>query len=504
MIKSQAILEQVGHQPESIALRHGELTLTWKQFHGQVAATRNWLASQLDCNADNRAVAYSANSIPLVVGTSAAASLGIPWVGIDPARDVETAIAQVTAVAPTVMLLDTALHGAASMADLAADRGMLVFPLEQTAELQDQARANVEWTDPPFLALGFTSGTTGTPKLFQRSRQTANQRLAYLRDELGVGPGDVYLATSPLAHASGHVWVSAALGLGATVVLGDPDPQEIVSSIARWRVTAAFMVPPVADAFIAAAEAHPELDLSSLRGLLTGGRHVSARTVRACQRRLGGVLHVYYATTETGINTMATPADLAEFPLTAGRPMPGVQLRVVDPVTHADRALGEAGQLAISSPMNMDGYVGATAEFLQRDGHSYVLTSDHGRVDEHGRLFIFGREAASPHGEAMNTVQLESELKELPEIADVCLTRSTRCGVTAVTAAVVPALDPEWTREAVRHRLSDLMGVDGSGLDGGSTAVDVVMVDAIPYNSAGKVDVRALAVLLGATSAATS
>jgi acyl-coenzyme A synthetase/AMP-(fatty) acid ligase len=92
-------------------------------------------------------------------------------------------------------------------------------------------------------------------------------------------------------------------------------------------------------------------------------------------RRPGDVLHVYYATTESGIYTMASPADLAEFPLTAGRPMPGVSLRVVGPAARADQPCGEVGQLAILSPMNMDGYAGATADFLHHDGHACVLTS---------------------------------------------------------------------------------------------------------------------------------
>jgi acyl-CoA synthetase (AMP-forming)/AMP-acid ligase II len=80
-----------------------------------------------------------------------------------------------------------------------------------------------------------------------------------------------------------------------------------------------------------------------------------------------------------------SPADLAEFPLTAGRPMPGVSLRVVGPAARADQPCGEVGQLAILSPMNMDGYAGATADFLHHDGHACVLTSRYGRMDEHGR-----------------------------------------------------------------------------------------------------------------------
>lgn len=500
MVQLQTIFAHARSQPDNIALRCGDLAVTWEQFYGQASTIRNWLAGHLDNQTENRAVAFSGNSIPLVIATSAVAGLGIPWVGIDPARDLDTAAAQIDAVAPTVMLLDTALPGTARIADLAATRGMLVLPLEGIAGITGQTWSDVEWTAPPFLSIGFTSGTTGTPKLFERRCQTVNQRLDYLRDELRVGPGDVYMVTSPLAHASGHVWASAALGLGATVVLGGPDPQEIVTAIARWRVTAAFMVPPTADAFIAAAAIRRETDLSSLRALLTGGRHISARTVRACQQRLGDVLYVYYATTETGINTMAGPADLAEFPLTAGRPMPGVRLRVVDPATRDDRACGEVGQLAVFSPVNMDGYVGAVADFLHRDGQAYVLTSDYGRMDERGRLFISGRDDALPHAGSMNIVQLESELKELPQVADACLMRCSGDGAFTLAAAVVPALDPCLTREAVRRRLADLLGDPGtdpvSGGPGG-VAVEVVAVRGIPYNTAGKVDVRALAALLG-------
>lgn len=462
---------------------------------------RAWLAFRLDPRRENRVVAFAPNTIALVVATAAVASLGVPWVGIDPARDADTVRAQTATVAPTVLLVDSTLPGAPRIAAQARDLGALVLDLALLPLTAPVPAADTGWPAPPFVALGFTSGTTGVPKLFRRTRRTENQRLRYLRDQLGFGPRDTYLVTSPLAHASGHVWANAALSLGATVILGAADPAattteiaaEIVTEIARHRVSTAFLVPPTVDAFIAAALAAPDTDLTSLRALLTGGRHLSRRTIRDTARRLGPVLHAYYATTETGINTMAGPADLAAAPLTAGRPMPGVHLRVIDPVTRADRPLGEVGQLAVSSPLNLDGYVGATAELLEREGRGYVLTSDYGRLDELGRLFILGRGDHQPGMDALDVVGIESALKELPEVRDVCVVRRPRAGedTVDVVAALIPAHDSDSAVSIVRARLGELL----ANFPGTPLVVETAI---IPYNTAGKVDVRALAALLDA------
>ena len=376
------------------------------------------------------------------------------------------------AAGPATLLLD--------LAPAAEPRG----PAHAWADALAGMSAERAWRRPPYRALGFTSGSTGVPKLFVRSSKSEDQRQAYLRRH-GIGPASRFLVTSPLAHASGHVWAAAALSLGAQVVLGAGTPDELVDLVAERRIGAGFFVPPALEAFVAAAAARPEADLAGLRLVLTGGRHLSPRAIRQAARRLGDVVHLYYATTETGINTMASPEELRREPGSAGYPMPGVALRIVDPATREDVPAGAAGLIAVASPVNMDGYVHGGDPSLARDGRRWIVTSDFGRLGERGELHVVGRSDALPGDGTLDVVALEGELKELPGVEDVCLVRRPGPAGVEVVAALVPAV-PEAPARVGDH------------LDRVLEAARpvVVPVPEIPYNTAGKVDLRRLRPLL--------
>lgn len=491
MIVLDSVARHVAEFPQRVAVADDERLLTWRELYREVDALRGWLTVALNPSAENRVVAFAGNTSRLVVATAACAGLGIPWVGVDPARDSQTVREQVLAVRPTMLLVDMDLPNAVAAVEAATESGALVFNLsgESYRNAVTYAGPTRDWTKQPFLALGFTSGSTGTPKLFLRRTKSENQRLAYLRDHFGFGAGDVYLATSPLAHASGHVWVNAALTLGAKVVLGEFEPAQLAEVAARHRAGAAFFVPPVLDEFLAAADARPDLDLSSLRAVLTGGRQTSARAIRTAKRRLGDVLHVYYATTETGINTFACPAQLAVSPRTTGLPMPGVRLLIVDPETREDRPAGETGLIAITSSLIMDDYVAGNADFVVRGAERYVLTSDYGHLTPEGELIIVGRSDALPGDGTVDFVALESELKDVPGVLDAAVVRKP-AGDGAEIVAVV-RLDGDVT-EAVELRLDALLGEQRHS---------VLVVSRIPYNTAGKVDVRAMRSLLAGAPA---
>jgi acyl-coenzyme A synthetase/AMP-(fatty) acid ligase len=491
VIVLDSVARHVAEFPQRVAVADDERLLTWRELYAEVDALCGWLTVALNPSAENRVVAFAGNTSRLVVATAACASLGIPWVGVDPARDRDTVLEQVQAVQPTMLLIDMDLPNALAVVEAAGESGALVVNLSG-----DSFRSAVgytgptrEWRKQPFLALGFTSGSTGTPKLFLRRSKSENQRLAYLRDHFEFGPGDVYLATSPMAHASGHVWVNAALTLGAKVVLGSFDPVRMVELVAEHRVGAAFFVPPVLDEFLAAAQDRPDLDLSSLRAVLTGGRQTSARAIRTAKRRLGDVLHVYYATTETGINTFACPAQLAASPRTTGLPMPGVRLLIVDPDTRHDRPAGQVGLIAITSPLIMDNYASGNADFVVRGTERFVLTSDYGHLTAEGELIIVGRSDSLPGDGTVDFVALESELKDLPGVLDAAVVRKPAGDAAEVVAVVRLSTEDTGTVEA---RLGELLGTQRHS---------VLVVPRIPYNTAGKVDVRAMRSLLAETPA---
>src|SRR5205807_1456628 len=102
----------------------------------------------------------------------------------------------------------------------------------------------------------------------------------------------------------------------------------------------------------------------------------------------GDILYNGYATTEVGPGTLATPTDLRNAPGTVGRPAPGVKIRILDE-EGLELPRGQIGRIFVSNPMLFDGYTGGGSKQMI-DG--MMSSGDVGHFDEHGRLFIDGRD----------------------------------------------------------------------------------------------------------------
>lgn len=492
MITLEAVREHAAAAADRVAVRDSQESLTWGELADRVEALRAWLTRALDHYEANRAMVLAGNSVRVVVATAALTSLGIPWVGVDPERDGDTIAEQLAAVNPTFIVVDSSLPSLPGdfwqrWGDTAALLDLVAFPAFDTRVTHYLAAAEGDhspapWVNPPFSALGFTSGTTGTPKLFVRRKRTENQRVAFLRDRVGFGPGDSFLITSPLAFASGHVWAGAALALGGTVRLGPPDAAAAVDVLAGERLTGAFFVPPFLDRLLeAATTTHAAADLTALRFVLTGGRHISPRTIQQTRDRLGDLLYAYYATTETGINTMAGPDDLAAAPYSAGRFMPGITVRALDPDTLTALPPGRVGLLAIDSAYAMDEYVHQPLDTVTLDGRRHILTSDYGYLGADGRLYVTARSEPG-----IDVVRVEGAIKEDPAVRDVCVTTSLDDGGPGAVAVVVlqSGLAPQ-RRQRALVRAGDVLG----RFTGGARVTEA---GRIPYNSAGKVSLPQL------------
>ena len=110
--------------------------------------------------------------------------------------------------------------------------------------------------------------------------------------------------------------------------------------------------------------------------------------VTAFMDRFGDVVYNSYNATEAGIITAATPADLRAAPDTAGRPVVGTEIRIVDD-DGRHVADGEVGRITVRNDSQFEGYTsGDTKEFDER----YMVSGDVGRRDAEGRLYVVGRD----------------------------------------------------------------------------------------------------------------
>jgi acyl-CoA synthetase (AMP-forming)/AMP-acid ligase II len=128
-----------------------------------------------------------------------------------------------------------------------------------------------------------------------------------------------------------------------------------------------------------------------------------------------------YGLTEAPILTMAAEADTDdELAASEGKPMPGVELRLVK-VDGGVAAQGEEGEVRAKAPQLMKGYLDSSLDADAFDEDGYFRTGDLGRLDERGNLIITGRlkDIIIRKGENVSAKEVEDMMYSHPSIADV-------------------------------------------------------------------------------------
>lgn len=240
----------------------------------------------------------------------------------------------------------------------------------------------------------FTSGTTGNPKgAVTAHTQNVRLYLAY-GETLGIGPEDRYLIINPFFHSFGYKagWLAALLA-GATVLPhGMFSADKVLERIEQEKVTILPGPPTIYQSLLAAD--YQSRDISSLRLSMTGAASVPVTLIHEMWEKLGiDMVVTAYGLTETcGTVTMCRAEDDAEtIANTAGRPLDGIEVKLVDGEGNTVAA-GEAGELLVRGPNVMRSYFNdpkATASAIDADG--WFRTGDIAVQDARGNVKITDR-----------------------------------------------------------------------------------------------------------------
>jgi fatty-acyl-CoA synthase len=279
----------------------------------------------------------------------------------------------------------------------------------------------------------YTSGTTGKSKGAHRSiRASGLESIADLVLQIGLRGDDRHLVVCPLYHSMAPAFVAILMSLGATTILMNHfEPAGCLDIIARERATCAVMVPTMMSRIL---DLPPDqlaaADASSLRWVMSGAAPLPTETARRFMARFGRVLWNFYGSTETGMVTLAGPADHLAHPGTIGRALTGNQIRLLD---DAGREVppGAVGELYARNSMLITGYhrnAEATGAAL-RDGMFSV--GDLARRDAAGYYYLESRKHDMVISGGVNIYprEIEDYLATHPAILE---------------AAVIGVPDPEW------------------------------------------------------------
>jgi long-chain acyl-CoA synthetase len=294
-------------------------------------------------------------------------------------------------------------------------------PRREAAPLHAYADPDPERT----FCLIYTSGTTGLPKgvclphksFFQIREALIHHGLTWLDWR----PEDSSLVGIPGFHIGGLWWALQSFSAGAAIVLLPVfDPKLCLEAMQRHRVSIACMVPAMINLLLDVVE-HEDARIPELRKLVYGGAPISKALLQRGISILGCEFAQIYGLSETGNTAVcldpASHQGAEDLLRAAGRPYPGVALKVVDQ-NGEPLAPGEVGEVCILSPANMTGYwqqPGATAAAL-RDG--WLHTGDAGYINEAGYLFICDRikDVIITGGEKIFPVEIENVVAAFPMI----------------------------------------------------------------------------------------
>jgi acyl-CoA synthetase (AMP-forming)/AMP-acid ligase II len=331
----------------------------------------------------------------------------------------------------------------------------------------------------------FTSGTTGTPKAVPLPHSMVASRIAAYSPTVDPVPA-VALMCVPFVHIGGMLGLVVALAKGSTTVAQTRfDAGEWLALVERHRVNTSFVVPTMLHRILD----HPDFattDLSSLKALTYGAAPASPELIRRAMEALPSVaLANTFGQTETmGSITLLGPGNHSAKRLTSvGRPLPGIEVRIVDPTTLETVPTGDVGELWVKSentviPESQSGDPSIPAGWFR--------TGDMVSADEDGYLYPSGRLADTINrgGEKFSPSEVEAVVGTHPAVRDVAVVGvpDAEMGSRVGAAAVVRGpLTTEQLREFCKGRIASF-----------KIPEQLVTVDEIPYNDFGKVDRRVL------------
>jgi fatty-acyl-CoA synthase len=294
--------------------------------------------------------------------------------------------------------------------------------------------------DPQDVAyLLYTSGSTSTPKGVQLQHYALIENMWHIGQRMHVTEHDkLWLAVSLFWGFGCENALFNLLTHGGCVVLQESfEPSEGLRIIAAERCTLFYGTPNMAQAL----SEHPkrqEHDLSSLRSGGTVGTPEQIKRVVDLGAR--DICNIYGLTETYGNCTVSDAAEPLEIRIASvGRPLPGVDLRIVDPKTGNMLPQGEVGEIRVKGYVTVGYYKDTEKNLAAFDANGYFITGDLGFLDAEGRLHFRGRikEMIKTVGINVAPVEVEETLMAHPGVKLACVTGVPDSQRDEVVAALI-------------------------------------------------------------------
>lgn len=331
----------------------------------------------------------------------------------------------------------------------------------------------------------FTSGSTGQPKGVLLSHTNMATNAAGVWQHTRVTPDDRLLHLMPLHHTNGvNNQLVVPLLAGATMVLIPRfRAADAVEQLRTFRPTYVTGVPTMYNRMLPHVEASDSFPY--LRFLRCGSAPITVAEHERIESAFGVPLVVSYGLSEATCTSTMNPPDDRRVG-TVGTVLAGQRVALFHPDTDEEVPVGATGEIRISGPALMQGYLGTDVEQPVRNG--WLRTGDLDTFDADGYLTITGRlkDVIIRGGENLSPAVIEGELVAHPAVRECCVVGRPDADLGEVPVAFVAFHGDQQPSE---HELQELVHTRLSRV---YAPAAVTVVDRLPTNGVGKVDRTAL------------
>ncbi|MET0235251.1 MAG: AMP-binding protein [Kibdelosporangium sp.] len=428
-------------------------------------------------------VARAAETAPdRLAFAESATEVKISWSQLDKAVDAEArrlldaglrpgdrVVVQLPTGVPFVVALFGALRAGGTVVPMSAD-----LPEREQKRVVEHCTPKIVVNEPPDIEasgdmvrgapggedialLCYTSGTVGTPRgvMLSHRAMLANVEQCASLKPAPVTASDRVLLAVPLYHAYGlgPGLFQVAAAAASAVLMEHFSVEPALKICADSRITAIVGVPPMYQAFSKVPADRLAEAMSTLRLLTSGAAPLEASTLAAMRQATGLSVFEGYGLTETGPVLTSTLVGGVAKPGSVGRPLPGIELRLVDsdgePGDEDDD--GDAGVVSVRGANLFSGYWPDGAHGPDAEG--WFRTGDVGYLDGDGDLHLVDRanDLIIVNGFNVYPHEVEQVMAELSEIAEAAAVGvpDERTG-ERVKAVIVLREGAELTEDQVR------------------------------------------------------